>query len=145
MQPLVLIHNIVFTRTDLRHRDIISINLDTSYCFLTMKQHRANIILYKGNISITKENAVIAGNTYFYTYTYLPFFFASPFKEWKVFAPPPPSIRLELQAPSVHRTTASTFKQCFGPGLHKRFLTNEKKVLSSPGLAPINKCITYSS
>ena len=53
------------------------------------------------------------------------------------------SISQEL--PSVHRTTASTFKQCFGPGLHKRFLTNEKKVLSSPGLAPINKCITYSS
>ena len=47
--------------------------------------------------------------------------------------------------PSVHRTAASTFKQCFGPGLHKRVLTNEKKVLSSPGLAPINKCITYSS
>ena len=47
--------------------------------------------------------------------------------------------------PSVHRTTASTFKQCFGPGLHKRFLTNEKKVLSSPDLASINKCITYSS
>ena len=50
-----------------------------------------------------------------------------------------------INRPSVHRTAASTFKQCFGPGLHKRFLTNEKKVLSSPGLAPINKCITYSS